>query len=114
MYKAVKVVITTERSILDGVAEIIESHGASGYTYVDAGGKGSRGKRQLHQSHHSILANVKIEAIVADHATAEAITEAVVAAFFGDYSGIAYVEDVEILRPGNFNLHVSDGKNDLG
>lgn len=114
MYNAVKVVITTERSILDGVAEIIESHGATGYTYVDAGGKGSRGKRRLHQSRDSILANVKIETIVADHDIAEAITEEVVATFFSDYSGIAYVEAVEILRPGNFNLHSSEVENNLG
>ncbi len=115
MYHAMKVVITTERSILDQVAEIIESHGVSGYTYVAAGGKGSRGKRRLHRgpASASILSNIKIEAIVANHDVAEAIIEEVASTFFADYSGIAYVEAVEILRPGKFKLQASDIENNL-
>lgn len=106
MYHAMKVVITTERSILEGVAEILETHGATGYTYTAAGGKGSRGKRRLDRAPvvGGIFSNVKIEVIVKDRATAEAITEAVASEFFDDYSGITYVEAVEILRPGKFNL----------
>jgi nitrogen regulatory protein PII len=104
MHAATKVVIITERSILDGVAEIIEAKGATGYTYVAAGGKGSRGKRRIDRVPQvtGILENVKIETIVPDHATAERIIEAVAATYFGNYSGIAYVEPVEILRPGKF------------
>ena len=44
-YKATKIVIITEKIILEGVTEIIEKAGASGYTIVTAGGKGSRGIR---------------------------------------------------------------------
>ncbi len=106
MHAATKVVIITERSILDGVAEILEAHGATGYTYTSAGGKGSRGKRRIDRVPQvaSILENVKIEVIVPDHDAAEKITEAVVAAYFENYSGITYVEPVEILRPGKFKV----------
>lgn len=106
MHTASKVVIITERSILEGIAELLETHGATGYTYTSAGGKGSRGKRRIDRAPQiaGILENVKIEVIVPDHAVAERITEAVVEAFFDDYSGITYVEPVEILRPGKFRI----------
>ena len=106
MHPATKVVIITESSILDGVAELLEEHGATGYTYTSAGGKGSRGKRRIDRAPQvgGILENVKIEAIVPDHDVAERITEAVVAAYFDNYPGITYVEPVEILRPGKFKV----------
>ncbi len=106
MHQATKVVIITERSILDGVAEIIEANGATGYTYVQAGGKGSRGKRAIDRVPQvaGIHANVKIEVIVADHDVAERIVEAVATRYFENYSGIAYVEPVEILRPHKFGV----------
>ena len=106
MHQATKIVIITERSILDGVADILEENGATGYTYVAAGGKGSRGKRRIDRSPQvaGMLEKVKIEVIVPNHEVAEAITEAVVEAYFADYSGITYVEPVEILRPAKFKI----------
>ena len=105
MHKAMKVVIITERTILDGVADLIEAGGATGYTHVEAGGKGSRGKRSLRRPELSgVMSNVKIEAIVADHDIAEAIIESVAQRYFQNYSGIAYVEPVEILRPHKFRV----------
>ena len=106
MYAATKVVIITERSILDGVAELLEAHGATGYTYTSAGGKGSRGKRRIDRAPQiaGILENVKIEVIVPDHTIAERITDAVLETYFDNYSGITYVEPVEILRPGKFKI----------
>lgn len=106
MHHAMKVVFITERSILEQLAAVIEKHGATGYTHVAAGGKGSRGKRTIDRSPQvaGIFANVKIEVIVSDRATAEALTDEVAAAFFEDYSGITYVEPVEILRPAKFKV----------
>lgn len=106
MYAAMKVVIITERSILDGVAELLEAHGATGYTYTAAGGKGSRGKRRIDRAPQvtGILENIKIEVIVPNHDVAERITEDVVATYFENYSGITYVEPIEILRPGKFTV----------
>lgn len=106
MHAATKIVIITERSILEGVADLLESHGVTGYTYTAAGGKGSRGKRRMGRvpQVNSILENVKIEAIVPDHDTAEQITAAVVDEYFDNYSGITYTEPVQILRPGKFKV----------
>jgi nitrogen regulatory protein PII len=105
MYQATKIVIITERTILDAVTALIEAGGATGYTHVDAGGKGSRGKRSANRPGISgVMANVKIEAIVSDKAKAEAIITAVSEKYFKHYSGIAYVEPVEILRPHKFEV----------
>ncbi|MEM7721007.1 MAG: DUF3240 family protein [Pseudomonadota bacterium] len=106
MHTATKVVIITERSILEGVADLLDAHGATGYTFVSAGGKGSRGKRRIDRAPQvaGVFENVKIEAIVSDHDVAERITEALVETFFDNYSGITYIEPVEILRPGKFEI----------
>ncbi len=106
MHAATKIVIITERSILEGVAELLEEHGATGYTYTSAGGKGSRGKRRMDRAPQvaGILDNVKIEVIVPDREMAEQITEAVVEGYFENYSGITYLVPVEILRPDKFRL----------
>ena len=106
MHAATKIVIITERSILEGVAELLEENGVTGYTYTSAGGKGSRGKRRIDRAPQvaSILENVKIEAIVPDNETAEKITTVVVEEYFDNYSGITYIEPVQILRPGKFKV----------
>lgn len=101
--KATKVVIITEKLILDKVARLIESVGASGYTVVAAGGKGSRGVRSSGRA--AVIdefSNVKIEVITADRAKATRIADQVAERFFDNYSGIIYLEGVEILRPQKF------------
>ena len=106
MHAATKIVIITERIILEKVAEILEKHGATGYTYTAAGGKGSRGKRRMGNASQvsGIMANVKIEAIVPDHDIAERITQEITETCFEHYAGITYVVPVEILRPGKFQV----------
>ena len=104
MHAATKVVIITERVILEGVCKLIEAHGATGYTHMSAGGKGSRGVRSQNSPQiSSVSSNVKIETIVADHAMAVAISEAVAKRYFDNYSGITYLEPVEIVRPHKFH-----------
>ena len=44
-HTAKKIVIITEKVIEEGVARLIEAEGATGWTAVGAGGKGSRGMR---------------------------------------------------------------------
>ena len=104
MHSATKVVIITESILLEQVAKVIEREGATGYTHVPAGGKGSRGKRQTERPQVSGLSgNVKFEIITGNRAQAERICEAVAEAFFEHYSGIVYLEPVEILRPYKFH-----------
>ncbi|NET71486.1 MAG: hypothetical protein F6K62_11310 [Sphaerospermopsis sp. SIO1G2] len=104
LHHAEKVVIITERIITEGVCEIIESCGATGYTVVAAGGKGSRNIRTTSERASVVedFANVKIEVIVNDQRMAEAIMDRVTTEFFEHYSGITYREHVEILRPTKF------------
>lgn len=102
-HKATKIVIITEKLIFDGVAKIINDVGASGYTVVAAGGKGSRGIRSSGRpAVVDAFANVKIEIITASRDMAEEIADRVAARYFQNYSGITYLEEVEILRPHKF------------
>lgn len=101
-HRAVKVIIITEKLIQERVAEIIEAAGASGYTVVAAGGKGGRGVRTTRPPIADGFANVKIEVITASRAVAERIVEEVTERYFANYSGITYLEEVEILRPHKF------------
>lgn len=102
-HKATKIVIITEKLIFDGVTRIIEDAGASGYTAVAAGGKGARGARSTGQpAVVDAFANIKIEVIAADRDMAVRIADEVAARYFEDYSGITYLEEVEVLRPHKF------------
>ena len=102
-YKATKVVIITEKLILPKVTALIEAEGARGYTITPTGGKGSRGIRST--SRASVVdefSNVKIEVITGSKETASKIADLVASRFFENYSGITYLEEVEILRPHKF------------
>ncbi len=101
-HKAKKVVIITEKLISDKVAKLIEECGATGYTITSAGGKGSRGVRAARGGVTDAFLNVKIEVITSSDDVANAITDKVADTFFENYSGITYLEDVEILRPQKF------------
>ena len=102
-HKAKKVVIITEKLILDRVLEIVEGAGATGYTVTSAGGKGSRNVRsEARTTVVEAFSNVKIEVIVGDATAAERIATEVADTCFGNYSGVTYLQDVEILRPHKF------------
>ena len=102
-HMATKIVIITEKLILEKVKRVIEAAGATGYTIVAAGGKGSRGVRASGRAAVvDAFTNVKVEVITANREAAVNIADEVAARFFEDYSGITYLENVEILRPDKF------------
>jgi len=102
-YQAVKVVIITEKLIVNPVTELIEAAGARGYTITPAGGKGSRGVRSTERATVvDEFGNVKIEVITGSAETANRIADEVAERFFDHYSGITYLEEVRILRPHKF------------
>ena len=102
-HKAKKVVIITEKVIVDRVLKIVEDAGATGYTVSAVGGKGSRNVRSEDRPKIvDALSNVQIEAIVGADDVANRIAEEVADTFFTNYSGITYLEEVEILRPHKF------------
>lgn len=103
--QAAKLVIVTEKLLLRKIAKIINEAGATGYTVVPAGGKGSRnmpasGKPSVSADDFS---NIKFEVLTPNRDMALKISDEVAAQFFDDYSGIAYLCDVmEVLHAHKF------------
>ena len=103
-HPATKLVIVTEYFISEKICRIIETLHGKGYTLVPVGGKG------IHQFHSTSkkatviegFDNLKIEVVTHDRAVAEAIAEKVISDCFEDYSGVIYLEAVEICRPERF------------
>jgi nitrogen regulatory protein PII len=102
--QASKLVIVTEKLLLKQIAKIIDKAGASGYTVVDAGGKGSRNVRSSGQPTVSdTYSNIKFEILTPNREMAVKISDEVAAQFFDDYSGIAYLCSVmEVLHAHKF------------
>ena len=102
--QASKLVIVTEKLLLKKIAKIIDDVGATGYTVVDAGGKGSRNVRSSGQPTVSdTYSNIKFEILTPNREMAVKISDEVAAQFFDDYSGIADLCDVmEVLHAHKF------------
>jgi len=96
--KAKKLVIITEKVLLKDVSKIIEGAGASGYTVMAAGGKGSRNTRSSGQPAISdTFSNIKFEVITASEDVAQAIADQVAKRYFDNFSGITYLDEIEVL-----------------
>lgn len=104
LHQAKKLIIITEKLISSGVCAIIEKSGATGYTVVPSGGKGSRNVRSTSQQASVIddFSNIKIEVIINNVELGISIMNQVAEKYFHNYSGITYLETVEILRPEKF------------
>jgi nitrogen regulatory protein PII len=105
LHHAKKVVIITEKLIADEVAALLDASGAAGYTVSLAGGKGSRDMRPTADRATVVqdFANLKFEVIVDSDTLAASIIEDVVNRYLKTYSGIAFVENVEVVRPEKFH-----------
>lgn len=102
-HQASKLVIVTEKLLLKKIAKIIDEAGATGYTVMEAGGKGSRNVRSSGQpSVGDSFSNIKIEVLTANRDMALKISDQVAAQFFEDYSGITYLCDAEVLHAHTF------------
>jgi nitrogen regulatory protein PII len=98
-----KLVIVTEKLLLKQIAKIIEDAGASGYTVMAAGGKGSRNVRSTGHPHVSeSYSNIKIEVLTANREIALKISDEVATQFFDNYSGITYICQAEVLHAHKF------------
>ena len=103
--QASKLVIITEKLLMKKIAKIIDEAGATGYTVVPAGGKGSRNVPSSGQPTVSSdeFSNIKFEVLTPNRDMAVKISDEVAAKFFDDYSGIAYLCDVmEVLYAHKF------------
>ncbi len=100
---AKKLVIITEKLLLKKVAQIIDEAGATGYTVLETGGKGSRSVRSSGQpSVSDTTSNIKFEVLTENQDMALKISDRVAAEFFNDYAGIAYICDAEVLYAHSF------------
>ncbi len=103
-HKATEVTIVAEKVIQEQIVEIIERAGATGYTILEGSGKGQHARRTHERP--SVAGDafdiVKIEAILGDRAAAEQVADEVANTLFTHYSGIVYLEEVEILRRARF------------
>ena len=101
--QANKLVIVTEKLLLKKIAKIADEAGATGYTVIEAGGKGSRNVRSSGQPTISdTYSNIKFEILTRDRDLALKIADEVAAQFFDDYSGIAYLCNAEVLHAHKF------------
>jgi nitrogen regulatory protein PII len=100
---AKKLVIVTEKVLLKKIAKIIDESGATGYTVVETGGKGSRNVRSSGQpSVSDTQSNIKFEVLTPDRDMAENIADQVGVKFFLDFAGIIYICDAEVLYGHSF------------
>ncbi|NEO25366.1 MAG: hypothetical protein F6K03_00315, partial [Kamptonema sp. SIO4C4] len=80
--KASKLVIVTEKLLLKKITKIIDKAGATGYTVMEAGGKGSRNVRSSGQpTVGDTYSNIKIEVLTANRDMALKISDEVAAQF---------------------------------
>ncbi len=90
--------IVTEAVLETDLAELLPSLGASGYTIVNARGKGSRGIRDAGWSTDS---NIRVE-VICDGVLAEKIAAYMQDHYYRDFAMVLYVSDVGIMRPEKF------------
>ena len=90
--------IVTEAVLESDLAELLPKLGATGYTIVNARGRGSRGAREAGWSTNS---NIRIE-VICEPATADRIAEHLREHYYRNYAMVLYLSDVEVLRPEKF------------
>jgi len=94
----IKITIIAERIIKEPILELLKEKGATGFTMTFCEGEGARGM------HASDLEgqNVQIDSI-ADAHTADDILREVSEKYLEDYSVIAYLTEVSVLRKSKFS-----------
>mgnify|MGYP001076976122 CR=1 FL=1 len=96
--QATKLVIITEKLLLREIGKLIDGAGATGYTVMAAGGKGSRNTRSSGQPAVSdTFSNIKIEVITTNEEQARQISDQVAKRYFDNFSGITYLDQIEVL-----------------
>jgi nitrogen regulatory protein PII len=90
--------IVTEAVIEQALLRELERIGVKGYTVSDARGKGSRGVRDAAWSE---AANIRIE-IICSNEQAHSVLEQLHARYFDNYAMVAFIQEVDVLRPEKF------------
>jgi nitrogen regulatory protein PII len=96
--QATKLVIVTEKLLFKHIVGIIEKAGATGYTVTAAEGKGSRNTRTPGTpSVSDTYEKIKLEVVTTDEAIARKIADEVAKNYFDNFSGIIFIDQVEVL-----------------
>ncbi|MEM7602241.1 MAG: transcriptional regulator [Verrucomicrobiota bacterium] len=93
----IKISIVTESLLKDEIIELIRKHGATGHTMTKVEGEGSSGRHASDWGGR----NIKVETLVSAE-TADAIMEDLSDEYFEDYSVIAWLDEVTVLRGDKF------------
>jgi nitrogen regulatory protein PII len=96
--KRALVTIITEAVLERQLADDVKQLGAHGYTVTEARGEGHRGARSADWTYS---ANIRME-VVCGHGVADAIMAHISRTYYANYAMIAFVSDVEVLRPEKF------------
>lgn len=92
------ITVITEATIEDTLLRDLDKLGVRGYTVSDARGRGSRGVRDAAWKE---AANIRIE-VICPRALAETALTHIKTHYYANYAMVAYLQDVEILRPDKF------------
>jgi hypothetical protein len=90
--------VFTEATIEHVLIKDMDRLGIRGYTISDARGNGNRGVRDAAWDESK---NIRIEIICA-RPQAEAMLAHLQARYYSNYAMVAYLSEVEVLRPGKF------------
>lgn len=90
--------VITEAAVEKILLRDLEQLGVRGYTVSDARGRGSRGVRDAAWGE---AANIRIE-VICPRAQAQAVLSHIQARYYADYAMVAFLQEVEILRPEKF------------
>ncbi len=92
------ITIITEGAIEEALLRDLDKLGVRGYTVSDARGRGSRGVRDAAWGE---AANIRIE-VICPRLLAESILKHIQARYYANYAMVAFLQEVEILRPEKF------------
>ncbi len=90
--------VITESVIEEILLKDMERLGVRGYTVSDARGRGGRGVRDATWGE---VSNIRLE-VICTRVLAEAVLEHIQSHYYDNYAMVAFLQDVEILRPEKF------------
>lgn len=90
--------VITEAVVEQSLLRDLEKIGVRGYTVSDARGRGARGVRDAAWDE---VSNIRIE-IICQRSLAESVLEHIQLRYYANYAMVAFLQDVEILRPDKF------------
>ena len=92
------ITIVTELSLENTLTRALEAFKISGYTILDARGKGSRGDRG---GGWDASRNIRVE-VVCESDVATEINNMLKERFYDNFAMISFTQDVTVLRPDKF------------